>query len=299
MVSAAADDAAFALRSPPPLDAFGSATPLSFRTLSRSTSYLGPSLDETSPFPGTRPPTPDTPPAPDAAWGGCVLRSRTARLCAAPPPPAARQATPTSEPSHPSLHPPSHPPSQQQPPPHSPQQRRALLASTPLLWVLRISPPPLPLTPDPPGGIPASAAGAAGTRQRDDTGGGPGGLGEIVLPCEPAGEDGAWRMVPPPPRAADTPRSPTGSPGLRPPPLTPLQYGAARGEAEAEAMEWVSTLRWVPFELCLRHGLLQVIQCFADRRFELRRMADQVRLNLFFCSSVDPPFLFLPASSAL
>ena len=42
--------------------------------------------------------------------------------------------------------------------------------------------------------------------------------------------------------------------------------------------EWLRSLHWQPMRLCLQHTLLQVTQCFADPRFELRRMADQVRL---------------------
>lgn len=46
--------------------------------------------------------------------------------------------------------------------------------------------------------------------------------------------------------------------------------------AEREAEEWARALNWVPFGTCLQLSLLQVTQCFADRRFEVRRMADQL-----------------------
>ena len=46
--------------------------------------------------------------------------------------------------------------------------------------------------------------------------------------------------------------------------------------SEAELANWLGSLRWQPVRLCLQHCLLQVTQCFADSRFELRRMADQV-----------------------
>ncbi|KAL3926456.1 MAG: hypothetical protein SGPRY_003291, partial [Prymnesium sp.] len=45
--------------------------------------------------------------------------------------------------------------------------------------------------------------------------------------------------------------------------------------SEPELEEWLSSLQWLPFHLCLQHALLQTTLCFADRRFELRRMADQ------------------------
>eukprot|EP00965_Chrysotila_dentata_P179169 5916961-Pleurochrysis_carterae.AAC.1 len=46
---------------------------------------------------------------------------------------------------------------------------------------------------------------------------------------------------------------------------------------ESEMGQWLATLRWNPLHTSLQHALLQAISCFADRRFELRRMADQVR----------------------
>jgi len=44
----------------------------------------------------------------------------------------------------------------------------------------------------------------------------------------------------------------------------------------SELEQWLDSLQWMPFRLCLQHALLQATLCFADRRFELRRMADQV-----------------------
>lgn len=376
-----ADDASFALRSPPPPDASNTATPRSFRALSRSTSNLATSLPAADPplSPNTRPPTPGTPDSPSADAPRGFSRTRTVKISAAPLPAAARQASPTAPPSHqhshPSAHqfshphahapPPaarqtspmvlfSHPPSSHphshshshshshphtpphthlhthphahphthphphphlHPPPPQPSPELSLVSSTPLLWVLRMSPPPLPLTPPPgpPGGIAVLAAGAANpwrrddaagglqdtAEERDDTAGSLFALGEVSLPCPPAGDDGVWRMVPPAPTAPTAsprgaPRGQTSSthpgPLWSPRPVSPHRgaaaaraeaecaaEGQAESEAEAEAVAWVGTLRWVPFELCVRHGMLQVIQCFADRRFELRRMADQVR----------------------
>ena len=45
---------------------------------------------------------------------------------------------------------------------------------------------------------------------------------------------------------------------------------------EGELHEWLRSLRWQPLRSCLQHALLQVTHCYADSRFELRRMADQV-----------------------
>jgi len=45
---------------------------------------------------------------------------------------------------------------------------------------------------------------------------------------------------------------------------------------EDDLAEWLHSIRWQPMRLCLQHTLLQVTQCFAESRFELRRMADQV-----------------------
>ena len=46
--------------------------------------------------------------------------------------------------------------------------------------------------------------------------------------------------------------------------------------SEAEVGAWLRGLRWQPLRLCMQHALLQATQSFADPRFELRRMADQV-----------------------
>ena len=54
----------------------------------------------------------------------------------------------------------------------------------------------------------------------------------------------------------------------------PLGWVSACTDDELDG--WLNSLFWQPFQLCLQHNFLQVTQCFADSRFELRRMADQV-----------------------
>ena len=55
---------------------------------------------------------------------------------------------------------------------------------------------------------------------------------------------------------------------------TPVSWADDLSDASLRA--WHASLSLQPLRLCLQHALLQVTACYADGRFELRRMADQL-----------------------
>ena len=116
------------------------------------------------------------------------------------------------------------------------------------------------------------------------------------------------RQPPPQPSAA---RPALPAPHLPPqPPRSPLASvpdGAWTFDlSDASLSAWLGTLRWQPLRLVLQHTLLQATACFADRRFEVRRMAEQVLRPLVEVALwAEPPVLmqlwasFLPVVDSL
>ena len=85
------------------------------------------------------------------------------------------------------------------------------------------------------------------------------------------------RSTPPPHSPPAAPRSPPAAPAAPAAPLTSVPDGAWTFDlSDASLSAWLGTLRWQPLRLVLQHTLLQAAACFADRRFEVRRMAEQV-----------------------
>ena len=168
--------------------------------------------------------------------------------------------------------------------------------------------PPLPTTPLPsllayasitPGNPPsaASTASDAAASAASSDSRAPLSLQPLVLPCPLHTPLPPAAPPQPPPQPPQRPRSP----------LTSVPDGAWTFDlSDASLSAWLGTLRWQPLRLVLQHTLLQATACFADRRFEVRRMAEQVLRPLVEVALwAEPPVLmqlwasFLPVVDSL